>query len=226
MGGVSWLPFPPPYSGTPGLTPSAAPLPPPPLLHPRQVRSRPGTRLLLPHIRNKAPPLILPPPAPHAATTATTFPPPHSRFPAAAAAALCLPPPWEPGTISPPPALCAGCLWNAVRWARPRRQDTAEAGDHYKNLLVRDAILSLSLGSVVGAVAVLGLGGGKLSRSPPGRQRRRHRRKRRAGRGGGEGGGEGTRKERLTGPGSPGRQQQPEPGETLRSRLFATVSER
>lgn len=149
-----------------------------------------------------------------------------SRVPAAAAAALCLPPPWEPGTISPPPALCAGCLWNAVRWARPRRQDTAEAGDHYKNLLVRDAILSLSLGSVVGAVAVLGLGGGKLSRSPPGRQRRRHRRKRRAGRGGGEGGGEGTRKERLTGPGSPGRQQQPEPGETLRSRLFATVSER
>lgn len=190
MGGVSWLPFPPPYSGTPGLTPSAAPLPPPPLLHPRQVRSRPGTRLLLPHIRNKAPPLILPPPAPHAATTATTFPPPHSRFPAAAAAALCLPPPWEPGTISPPPALCAGCLWNAVRWARPRRQDTAEAGDHYKNLLVRDAILSLSLGSVVGAVAVLGLGGGETitvatreaaTEAPPqakSRARRRRRRRR------------------------------------------------
>lgn len=141
-----------------------------------------------------------------------------------AAAALCLPPPWEPGTISPPPALCAECLWNAARWARPRRQDTAESGDHYKNLLVSDAILSLSLSLAVGAVAALGVGG-KLSRSPPGRQRRRHRRKQRAERGGGEGGGEGTRKERRTGPGSPGRQQQPEPGETLRSRLPATVSE-
>lgn len=82
-----------------------------------------------------------PPPSGPGVPTATAPRPPPPSLPQAAAAAtaaafpptLCcraaslrrLPPPWEPGTISPPPALCAGCLWNAARWARPRRQDTA-----------------------------------------------------------------------------------------------------
>lgn len=146
--------FPPPYSGTPGLTPSSAPLPQPPLLHPQTTSLPAGNSAPSSLHPEYGTSVILPPPAPHAATTA--FPPPHGRFPASAAAALCLPPPWESGTISPPPALCAGCLWNAARWARPWRQDTGESGDRYKNLLVSDAILSLSLGLAVGAVAALG----------------------------------------------------------------------
>lgn len=67
----------------------------------------------------------------------------------------------------------------------------------YKNLLVSDAILRLSLGSALGAAAAAALGGHKHRRpvrSPPGSQRRGHRRQR--GRGGGGGGG--TRKERRT----------------------------
>lgn len=81
-----------------------------------------------------------PPPEPGVPAATAPRPPPPSLAPSlrlllllpprpsprsGAASLRRLPPPWEPGTISPPPALCAGCLWNAARWARPRRQDTS-----------------------------------------------------------------------------------------------------
>lgn len=103
---------------------------------------------------------------------------------------------------------------------------TAGPADLYKNLLVSDAILSLSLSLAVGAAAAA-LGGHKHHRpvqSPLGSQWRGHRRER----GGGGGGGRVTRKERKkerrTRPRSAEQQQPPpEPGGTLRSSLPPTL---